>query len=86
MLRRAEKELNWEEGFSFWPGLSYGSNYAAVFKGTIAIGIGQLYNFYLRSNDGAILIINSQELINNEGCFETMTEKTVYLPLSPHEH
>ena len=43
------------------------SNYAFVFTGYISVPNDGFYTFYLESNDGSVLILNDDKIIDNDG-------------------
>ena len=51
------------------------SNFAFVFKGYIKVPQDGLYTFYLESNDGSVLYLDDDKLINNDGPHGAYEEK-----------
>ena len=61
------------------------SNFAYIFDGFIKIPKDGLYTFYLKSNDGSVLYLNNQKLIDNDGA-HGITEETVSTSLKAGMH
>jgi len=56
------------------------TNFAFVFSGYIKIPKDGLYTFYLKSNDGSVMYLNDQKLIDNDnahGVYEKMTSTSL---------
>ncbi len=52
------------------------SNFSLIFDGFIKIPKDGLYTFYLKSNDGSVLYLNNQKLIDNDGAHGVLEETT----------
>ena len=56
------------------------TNFAFIFNGYIRIPKDGLYTFYLKSNDGGVMYLNDQKLIDNDGAhgiYEKMTSTSL---------
>jgi len=56
------------------------TNFAFIFSGYIKIPKDGLYTFYLKSNDGSVMYLNDQKLIDNDGAhgiYEKMTSTSL---------
>ncbi len=54
------------------------SNFAFVFKGYIDIPKDGFYTFYLESNDGSVLLLNDNKIIDNDGAHGISEEKASF--------
>jgi hypothetical protein len=50
------------------PAKNSGINFGVKYTGYIKIPKDGIYNFYLNSDDGSILLIDNKTIINNDGC------------------
>jgi len=56
------------------------TNFAFIFNGYIKIPKDGLYTFYLKSNDGSVMYMNGQKLVDNDGAhgiYEKMTSTSL---------
>jgi len=58
-----------------WPGFTYKNNYAVRWTGFLKINSGGKYKFFLRSDDGSKLWIDSSLVVNNDGCHGYRTRR-----------
>ncbi|NOR74637.1 MAG: hypothetical protein GQ525_05715 [Draconibacterium sp.] len=61
------------------------SNFAFIFKGYIKIPKDGFYTFYLESNDGSVLYLNDNKIIDNDGS-HGISEETASLSLKAGMH
>lgn len=61
------------------------TNFAFVFKGYINISKDGFYTFYLESNDGSVLFLNDDKIIDNDGS-HGISEETVSISLKAGMH
>lgn len=75
---------DWEEGFPGVPDLV--EWFGIEFKGRIRIGENGEYNFYLNSDDGSILYIDGEKVIDNDGLHpQEELSNTTYLTAGFHD-
>ena len=61
------------------------TSFAFIFSGYLTIPMDGKYTFYLASNDGSVLHIDENELINNDGA-HSMSEESATIALRQGEH
>jgi len=84
-VKKVEPNVNIGSTSGAWKGLTTGDRYAAVWTGGIKILGAGSYTFSINSDDGSILYIDGQELVNNDGPHGMVT-KTAATELSPGVH
>jgi PA14 domain len=79
---RIDSQINYPATNNLWPGLDqrFAGNFASRHTGYLNLSIPGEYLFYLASDDGSRLYIDSQLVIDNDG-LHSMTEKNAQVTL-----
>ena len=86
VLKRIEKQVNYESTDENFPGTELREQFAIRFSGIIKIPKDGNYKFYTESDDGSRLFIDGKQIVENGG-LHGMEEKDgeIFLKAGPHE-
>jgi hypothetical protein len=77
--------INFAHSDEPWPGLQKKNSYVARFRGHLNIPSDDKYTFYVDSDDGAILYVDGNEVVNNDGIHDGMVSKSASVALKTGE-
>jgi len=84
-VTRVDELVNYPATRQPWNGLSKAENFAARWTGGLRISTGGTYTFAVSSNDGSVLMVNGEEVVNNDGHHGMETRlASVELPAGDH--
>ena len=85
-IKRVDKNLNFRSTTMTFPGTKLQSHFAIRWTGKIKIPKDGKYTFYLESDDGSRLLIDSKQVVDNGGLHEMQMESgSVELKSGDHE-
>ncbi|KAL9139500.1 putative conserved tandem carbohydrate binding domain [Amphidinium carterae] len=84
-LERIDEVVNYASTREKWTGLANGDNFGGRWSGGIKITNAGVYTFHIGSDDGSVLLVDGEEVINNDGLHGMRTrEGTLDLPAGIH--